>query len=137
VQLLSVDDVVPSFTRHDLDRRRTTVQARASTPRKIGRQREDVGRRHDHDAGGDAAVRAAKAARREEIWASLAMPGISRFPRPGGRIPNFVGAEAAAELLRGLQEWQAATTIKANPDSPQLPVRQRAHVARSGNMGGC
>jgi len=85
-----------------------------------------VGRRHDHDAGGDAGLLAAKAALREEVWASLAEPGVSRFPGPDGRIPNFVGAEAAAERLRGLDAWRAAATVKANPDSPQLPVRQRA-----------
>ena len=69
---------------------------------------------------------AAKAALREEMWAAVAVPGIARFPGADGRIPNFVGAEAAAELLRGLGEWQEAMTVKANPDSPQLPVRQRA-----------
>ena len=68
----------------------------------------------------------AKAALREEVWAALAVPGVSRFPGPDGRIPNFVGAEAAAERLRELEQWQRAATVKANPDSPQLPVRQRA-----------
>lgn len=52
--------------------------------------------------------------------------GTWRFPGPEDRIPNFVGAEAAAELLRGTHEWADAATLKANPDSPQLPVRQRA-----------
>ena len=52
--------------------------------------------------------------------------GATRFPGPDNRIPNFVGAEAAAELLRGTDAWQRARTVKANPDSPQLPVRQRA-----------
>ncbi|GAA1808461.1 5-formyltetrahydrofolate cyclo-ligase [Planosporangium flavigriseum] len=50
----------------------------------------------------------------------------ARFPGAAGRISNFVGAEAAAERLRGLPEWRAAETVKANPDSAQLPVRQRA-----------
>jgi 5-formyltetrahydrofolate cyclo-ligase len=83
-------------------------------------------RRHDEDAGGDTAVLAAKAALREEVWARLATPGVFRFPGPDGRIPNFVGAEVAAERLREQEQWHAAATIKANPDSPQLPVRQRA-----------
>lgn len=83
-------------------------------------------RRHDHDAGGDSQLLAAKAVLREEVWASLAAPGVWRFPGPDGRIPNFVGAEAAAERLRELEHWQVAATVKANPDSPQLPVRQRA-----------
>jgi 5-formyltetrahydrofolate cyclo-ligase len=85
-----------------------------------------VRRRHDHDAGGDRDLLAAKAALRREVWTRLASPGVARFPGPEGRIPNFVGAEAAAERLRGLARWRTATTVKANPDSPQLPVRQRA-----------
>ncbi|MCU1487702.1 MAG: 5-formyltetrahydrofolate cyclo-ligase [Actinomycetia bacterium] len=83
-------------------------------------------RRHDHDAGGDAGVLAAKADLRIEVWDALQAPGTWRFPGPDNRIPNFVGAERAAELLRGTDEWHAAQTLKANPDSPQLPVRQRA-----------
>jgi 5-formyltetrahydrofolate cyclo-ligase len=51
---------------------------------------------------------------------------VARFPGAAGRIPNFSGAEAAAERLRGTPPWQAARTLKANPDSAQLPVRQRA-----------
>lgn len=82
--------------------------------------------RHDHDAGGDAAVLAAKADLRQEAWAGLQTAGAARFPGAEGRIPNFVGAEAAAERLRGTDAWQRAATVKANPDSPQLPVRQRA-----------
>lgn len=82
--------------------------------------------RHDHDAGGPAELLAAKAELREEVWARLRAAKANRFPAPEGRIPNFVGAEAAAELLRGTDLWQAAGTLKANPDSPQWPVRQRA-----------
>ena len=82
--------------------------------------------RHDHDAGGDEALLAAKATVREEVWAALAEPGVARFPGPDGRIPNFVGAEKAADRLRTLDPWGVAATVKANPDSPQLPVRQRA-----------
>jgi 5-formyltetrahydrofolate cyclo-ligase len=82
--------------------------------------------RHDRDAGGDATILDAKADLRAEVWAGLAVPGVSRFPGPDGRIPNFVGAEAAAERLRELAPWRDAATVKANPDSPQLPVRQRA-----------
>jgi 5-formyltetrahydrofolate cyclo-ligase len=51
---------------------------------------------------------------------------VARFPGAEGRIPNFVGAEAAAGRLRELPAWRAAGTLKANPDSAQLPVRQRA-----------
>jgi 5-formyltetrahydrofolate cyclo-ligase len=51
---------------------------------------------------------------------------VARFPGAAGRIPNFAGAGAAAERLRGVPEWRDARTLKANPDSAQLPVRQRA-----------
>ena len=83
-------------------------------------------RRHDADATGDPAVLAAKAALRDEVWAAIRAAGATRFPGPEHRIPNFVGAEAAAERLRATDAWRSATTLKANPDSPQLPVRQRA-----------
>jgi 5-formyltetrahydrofolate cyclo-ligase len=83
-------------------------------------------RRHDHDAGGDPSVLAAKAALREQTWAAVSIQGVARFPSPDGRIPNFVGAEAAARRLADTPRWQAAATVKANPDSPQWPVRQRA-----------
>jgi 5-formyltetrahydrofolate cyclo-ligase len=82
--------------------------------------------RHDHDAGGPADLLKAKADLREEIWAALRAAKATRFPGPEGRIPNFVGAEGAAERLRGTDAWATAATLKANPDSPQWPVRQRA-----------
>jgi len=85
-----------------------------------------VPRRHDHDAAGDPEILAAKAELRDEAWAAIRAAGATRFPGPENRIPNFVGAEAAAELLRGTEAWARAATLKANPDSPQLPVRQRA-----------
>ena len=83
-------------------------------------------KRHDADAGGDPEVLAAKAALREQVWADLDRPGVARFPKPANRIPNFVGAEAAARRLRETPEWAAASTLKSNPDSPQWPVRTLA-----------
>ncbi|MEM7479834.1 MAG: 5-formyltetrahydrofolate cyclo-ligase [Acidobacteriota bacterium] len=82
--------------------------------------------RHDRDAGGSPAVLERKAALRQRIWRRLDVAGIRRFPNPENRIPNFVGAEQAAERLRDTAPWQRAATLKANPDSPQWPVRQRA-----------
>jgi len=82
--------------------------------------------RHDRDAGGPAGLLAAKAALRQEVWSQLSAARVARFPGAAGRIPNFTGAEAAAARLRATGEWQAAGTMKANPDSAQLPVRQRA-----------
>ena len=67
-----------------------------------------------------------KQALREEVWTLLREEGATRFPGAEGRIPNFTGAEEAAEDLRELEAWAAAGTVKANPDSPQWPVRQRA-----------
>lgn len=83
-------------------------------------------RRHDADAGGAPDVLAAKAALREDVWDAMSRPGVSRFPGARNRIPNFVGAEEAAERLRTAVSWQRSRTVKANPDSPQWPVRQRA-----------
>jgi 5-formyltetrahydrofolate cyclo-ligase len=45
------------------------------------------------------------------------------------RIPNFRGAEAAAERLTTLPEWAAARRVKCNPDAAQLPVRRAALAA--------
>lgn len=69
---------------------------------------------------------AEKAALRDEVWSALRAAKVARFPGAEHRIPNFVGAEQAAELLRGTSAWAGAATLKANPDSPQWPVRQRA-----------
>ena len=64
---------------------------------------------------------------RERIWDHLEDEGIARFPfPPHDRIPNFAGAEDAADRLADTSEWQDADAIKANPDAPQLPVRRRA-----------
>jgi 5-formyltetrahydrofolate cyclo-ligase len=81
---------------------------------------------HERDAGGDPSLLAAKAAVRRQVWSAMQQAGVARFPGAAGRIPNFIGAEAAAERLCGTPEWVKAATVKANPDSPQLPVRQRA-----------
>jgi 5-formyltetrahydrofolate cyclo-ligase len=90
------------------------------------RGRTGTVRRHDRDAGGPAEVLAAKAALRDEVWEEMRAAGAARFPGAAGRIPNFAGAGAAAERLRQLPEWRRAAAVKANPDSAQLPVRQRA-----------
>lgn len=64
---------------------------------------------------------------REEVWDALEASGAARFPfPPHGRIPNFAGADEAADRLAEQPEWQQAKTVKANPDAPQLPVRRRA-----------
>jgi 5-formyltetrahydrofolate cyclo-ligase len=78
------------------------------------------------DAGGRPEDLAAKAALRDEVWSAMTTARVARFPGAAGRIPNFTGAEAAAELLRARPEWGRARAVKSNPDSAQLPVRQRA-----------
>jgi 5-formyltetrahydrofolate cyclo-ligase len=83
-------------------------------------------RRHDRDAGGDPALLAAKSALRDEVWDALTAARVARFPGARNRISNFVGAEAAARRLRDTAEWKRAETVKANPDSAQLPVRRAA-----------
>jgi 5-formyltetrahydrofolate cyclo-ligase len=61
---------------------------------------------------------------RKRIWDLMEEKDIARFPRPvHHRIPNFVGAEQAAQRLAALDEFQRATCIKVNPDTPQRPVR--------------
>ena len=61
------------------------------------------------------------------MWALLTERKVGRFPMPlHDRIPNFVGAEAAARRLTELPEWRAARRIKCNPDAPQRAVRLAA-----------
>ncbi len=62
---------------------------------------------------------------RAEIWLRLKQEGVA-IRDPFGHIPNFFGAEKAAERLAALPIWQRAIAIKCNPDSPQIPVRLRA-----------
>ena len=83
-------------------------------------------RRHDADAGGPAEIVEAKHVVRQRVWDALRDEKIARFPGAHGRIPNFVGAQAAAERLRETDVWKQARTLKCNPDSAQWPVRQRA-----------
>lgn len=67
-----------------------------------------------------------KDAIREEIWELLEKKKVARFPGAKGRIPNFIGAEACARLLSEAPFWQNAKVLKANPDSPQRAIRQKA-----------
>jgi 5-formyltetrahydrofolate cyclo-ligase len=68
-----------------------------------------------------------KQALRERVWDELEERGVARFPYPPhDRIPNFAGAEAAADALAETAAWVEADAVKANPDAPQLPVRRRA-----------
>ena len=56
---------------------------------------------------------------RERVWQALEKARVHRFPGTRGRIPNFVGAERAADRLSELDMWKRAKVLKCNPDSPQ------------------
>ncbi|MFN8543295.1 MAG: 5-formyltetrahydrofolate cyclo-ligase [Candidatus Binatia bacterium] len=67
-----------------------------------------------------------KADTRQRVWQAVERAGVARFPSPVGRIPNFAGADRAAQLLREMAVWRRALVVKVNPDAPQLPVRRLA-----------
>src|SRR5919106_5319853 len=68
----------------------------------------------------------AKQSLRDDIWRTLTTPKVARFPGAQGRIPNFIGAEAAAQHLTTLPVWRHARALKCNPDAPQRAVRYAA-----------
>jgi 5-formyltetrahydrofolate cyclo-ligase len=64
---------------------------------------------------------------RDRVWTELREQKQARFPFPiKGRIPNFKGAEDAAERLLDHAIFDGVHSIKCNPDSPQKYLRQRA-----------
>lgn len=72
-------------------------------------------------------IERAKQQVRARIWALLEREGAVKPPGTAvGKIPNFVGAEAAAEQLASLPVWQTAQVVKANPDKAQRAVRAQA-----------
>ena len=76
-------------------------------------------KQHDHRT-------AKKNAVRRTVWQLLGDQKVSRFPGAANRIPNFIGAETAAQLLQELTVWRKARVIKINADAPQLSVRRAA-----------
>ncbi|GAE24925.1 5-FCL-like protein [Halalkalibacter wakoensis JCM 9140] len=61
---------------------------------------------------------------RESTWKYLSENKLGRFPFPlQNRIPNFKGAEKAAQFVTLMPEYKEANVIKVNPDAPQLPLR--------------
>ncbi|WP_053216990.1 5-formyltetrahydrofolate cyclo-ligase [Virgibacillus senegalensis] len=70
---------------------------------------------------------------REEKWDYLTEHKLGRFPFPlQNRIPNFKGAEQAAQFVTTIPTYKEAKVIKVNPDAPQLPIR--AQVLRDGKV---
>ena len=67
-----------------------------------------------------------KTAIRGRIWDLLEQHNAVLDADVHGRIPNFVGAEAAADRLAGLPVWQSSHVVKAVPDKAQLAARIRA-----------
>jgi 5-formyltetrahydrofolate cyclo-ligase len=63
---------------------------------------------------------------RKKIWSKLQDEKVARFPGAEGRIPNFIGAEACVRVLSQTEFWRNAKVLKANPDSPQRAIRQKA-----------
>ena len=78
--------------------------------------------------GDDARAQLAEAKRtlRWKHWNALREAGGARFPGAVGRVPNFVGAEAAAERFTHMLTWQRARVVLCNPDLAQRPVRAKA-----------
>jgi 5-formyltetrahydrofolate cyclo-ligase len=68
----------------------------------------------------------AKEDARRRMWALMEEARVSPAPGPRGGIPDFIGAEQAAQRLTALPEWRRASVIKVNPDTAQQPVRVRA-----------
>ncbi|TWH70941.1 hypothetical protein JD77_05966 [Micromonospora olivasterospora] len=60
---------------------------------------------------------------RHRVWDLLTEHRAAQ-PDVHGSIPDFVGAELAAQKLAELPVWKQARVVKAVPDKPQLPVRR-------------
>jgi 5-formyltetrahydrofolate cyclo-ligase len=70
---------------------------------------------------------------RQRIWREMEERNVARFPRPVyGRIPNFAGAEKAAQRLVESELFKKACVVKVNPDASQKPVREA--VLRKGKL---
>lgn len=67
-----------------------------------------------------------KGAIRETVWTALEQAGVVRSRSVHDKIPDFYGAEAAAQRVFDLAAWQAARVVKSNPDKAQRPLRERA-----------
>ncbi|MBB1244936.1 5-formyltetrahydrofolate cyclo-ligase, partial [Streptomyces durbertensis] len=63
---------------------------------------------------------------RTQVWDALDAAEAVHDTTAHGRIPNFKGAEQAADRLAEHPAWQSAKVIKAVPDKAQHAVRARA-----------
>jgi 5-formyltetrahydrofolate cyclo-ligase len=71
-------------------------------------------------------VKRAKDEARARMWELLLAARVSPSPGPRGGIPDFIGAEEAAQRLAAQEEWKRARVLMVNPDGAQRPVRCRA-----------
>ena len=67
-----------------------------------------------------------KDAIRESVWTALEQAGVVRGKTVHDKIPDFYGADQAAQRVFNLEVWREARAIKSNPDKAQRPLRQRA-----------
>ncbi|MCK9872403.1 5-formyltetrahydrofolate cyclo-ligase [Nocardiopsis dassonvillei] len=63
---------------------------------------------------------------RQKVWERLDTAHAGRTGPVLGKIPNFHGADRAAEHLAAHPRWQRARVVKANPDKAQTEVRLAA-----------
>ena len=61
---------------------------------------------------------------RLRVWDHLERHNLVYFPRSvHNKIPNFIGASAAAEKLAQMDEFKSAKVVKVSPDKAQEEVR--------------
>ncbi|XP_051139948.1 5-formyltetrahydrofolate cyclo-ligase-like protein COG0212 isoform X2 [Andrographis paniculata] len=86
--------------------------------------RESMAEKSEIEATDSGDPKAWKWTIRKRIWNLMEARDIAQFPRPvHHRIPNFVGANIAADKLSELEVFKAANCVKVNPDTPQKQVR--------------
>ncbi|WXG42310.1 MAG: 5-formyltetrahydrofolate cyclo-ligase [Candidatus Freyarchaeum deiterrae] len=62
---------------------------------------------------------------RDYVWDMMVEERIAAFPYPPhGRIPNFVGADAAGRQIRKLEEYEKAECVFSPPDGVLIPFRR-------------
>ncbi|KAK8609130.1 hypothetical protein V6N13_025437 [Hibiscus sabdariffa] len=102
---------------YEAERLRLDAKARESMAQTSQRMAETT-------AGKEDDPRAWKWVIRKRVWDLMEAQNFAQNPRPvHHRIPNFVGASAAAKKLSELEAFVMAKCVKVNPDSPQKQVR--------------
>lgn len=102
----------------EIERLRLDAKARESMAQTSKRVMEAIEEEDEEDP------KAWKWVIRKRVWDLMEAQNIAQNPRPvHHRIPNFVGASAAAKKLSELEVFGLAKCVKVNPDSPQKQVR--------------